>query len=241
MKKVLSALLVVILAACHEQHEPLVNLPDCNKLRASGTFDLTIMNDERNTLQLSGKGADKFEWLHDGTTLVLRTSGSTNLQIDLSCGQLNEFELLGAVQAQQNPDSFAQYEKIAVYGNSSFAAVEINADSLDLRTSGQGALRLDQIVADRVQVLASGQSQQFLAGETERLQATLTGSAQLSAATLSAQRIALTTSGRSRAEVFPTAHIGGTLGGQSAVGYVSNPVLEVALEIQDKAVASRRE
>jgi|GEM_PF-6871314 len=242
MKKVLYALLVVCLAACHErQSAPLILLPDCNKLRASGTFELSIVNDDKNTLQLAGKGVERFEWLHDGTTLLLKTNGAEELQATLSCVQLSEVELLGAVQAQQNPDSFAQYEKIAVYGTSSFVAVEINADSLDLRTSGQGALRLDQIVADRVQVLASGQSQQFLAGETERLQATLTGNAQLSAASLSAQRIALTSSGRSIAEVFPTAHIGGTLSGQSAVGYRSNPVLEVALDLQDAAIASPRE
>ncbi len=242
MKKVLSALMVVCLAACHEQqHEPLISLPDCNKLRASGSFELSIANDDKNTLQLTGKGVEQFEWLHDGTSLLLRTNASDDLQATLSCVQLSEVELLGAVRAQQNPDSFAQYAKIAVYGNSSFAAVEINADLLDLRTSGQGALRLDQIVADAVQVLASGQSQQFLSGETQSLQATLTGNAQLSAATLSAQRIALTGSGLTIAEVFPTAHIGGTLSGQSTVGYVSNPVLEVALDLQDAAVASRRE
>ncbi|MCR9258340.1 MAG: DUF2807 domain-containing protein [Pseudomonadaceae bacterium] len=241
MKKILSALLVISVAACHEQNESLVLLPDCNKLRASGTFELTIVNDEKSTLLLTGKGVEQFEWSHDGTTLLLRADDSDDLQATLSCAQLGEVELLGAVRAQQNPDSYAQYEKIAVYGNSSFVAVEINADSLDLRTSGQGALRLDQVVADEVQVLASGQSQQFLSGESQRLQATLTGHAQLSAATLSAQRVTLTTSGNSTAEVFPTAHIGGTLGGQSAVGYVSNPVLEVALDTEEAAVASPRE
>ena len=216
-------------------------LPDCNKLRASGSFELTIATDDTNTLQLTGEGADQFEWSHDGTTLFLQTNKPRNLQVNLSCVTLTDVELLGAVQAQHSPDGFARYDKVAVYGSSSFSAVELNADLLDLRTSGQGALRLDQIIADQVQVLASGQSQQYLGGETQRLQATLTGNAKLSCASLSAQRVELSASGDTVAEVFPTAHISGTLSGQSAVGYVSNPVLEVALEIQDAAVASRRE
>ena len=242
MKRLPTGLLCVCLVACSAQpDESLIMLPDCNKLRASGDFEITIMSDDVNTLHLAGNGVDQFEWLHDGTTLLLSTNGPNQLRVNLSCVKLTEIELLGSVQAQQSPDGFAQYDKVAVYGSSSFTAVELNADLLDLRTSGQGALRLDQIVADQVQVLASGQSQQYLAGETQRLQATLTGNAKLSSAALSAQRIALSASGDTVAEVFPTAHIGGTLSGRSALWFVSNPVLEVALEIQDAAVAYRRE
>lgn len=242
MKTLLIVLLSVVLAGCEGPQEvPLTSLPGCGKLRATGDFDLTILADDNNSLRLSGKGMDQFEWQHDGTTLLLNTTAAPSLKVELSCEELAEVELLGAVQARQSPAGFAQYEKIAVYGRSSFSAVEVSADNLDLRTSGQAALRLDQIVADRVQVLASGQSQQYLAGETQRLEATLTGSAKLSAAALSAQRIELSSSGSSVAEVYPTAHIGGTLNDQAQVGFVSNSVLEVSLEINDTAIARRRE
>ncbi|XOV81885.1 MAG: GIN domain-containing protein [bacterium] len=242
MKSLSVALLCFALAACSTPlDEPAIELPDCNKLRATGNFDLIILTDDTNTLRLSGDNPAQIEWRHDGTTLSLQKKGNRNVRAELSCMRLSDIELIGAVRAQHSADGFAQYEKIAVYGSSSFAAVALSADLLDLRTSGQGALRIDQIVADKVQVLASGNSQQYLAGETQQLLITLTGKAKLSAAELSAQRVELDLLGQAVAEVFPTAHVSGTLGGDSVLGYATNPVLEVALDVEEQAIVNRRE
>lgn len=243
MKTLAAVLLGFFLAGCgQQQNELLFDLDTCGKLQARGNFDLVILVDDIDQLQVSGSAKDvaAFSWSHDGETLLLEAVASDGLKVQLNCSSLAEVELLGAVQAKQSPAGYAQYEKIAVYGNSVFSAVQVNADRLDLRTSGQGALRLDQIVADSVQVLASGQSQQYLSGEAEEMNLDLTGNARISAANLSAQRVQLSTRGSSVAEVFPTAHIGGTINDSSEVGYVFNPVLQVSLEVSGAAVVSAR-
>ncbi len=243
MKTLAAVLLGLFVTGCGQQQRELVFVLDtCGKLKAIGNFALEILIDDINQLQVIGSAADTagFAWSHDGQALLLEAVKSDALKVQLNCVSLSEIELLGSVQAKQSPAGFAQYDRIAVYGESVFSAVQVNAEKLDLRTSGLGALRLDQIVADSVQVLASGQSQQYLSGEAQEMNVALTGNARIFAANLTTQRVQLSTRGASTAEVFPTAHIGGSINDTSQIGYVSNPVLQVSLQVSEEAVVKLR-
>jgi putative autotransporter adhesin-like protein len=220
-------------------------LQSCREVRLQGSYKLVLIQGSAPTLwargtvpQLDGLSVDET----DAGLLVnlvspndeASRSASSPLIIQLVCPGLTSLVLIGDVSAQdERARPNRRFAKISTYGTSRFASEYVASDALDLRAGGDSSLQVEMLVADRVLVLLSGQSQAKLVGEAQNVEAEISGQAQLLGMDLQAQTIAVNMRGQAVGRVHATAHLAGQIQDQSTLYYRGTP--DITLEVLDQA------
>jgi len=155
-----------------------------------------------------------------------------DIEVVLSCDALMALELIGAVQAEL-PLTLSLND-IGVFGASRLQAAAVNTESLTLRAGGNGQMDLGEVLADDITLLAAGNSRLVLGGEVDAARLEVSGSSQVDAAALRAQRVQVQARGASRTTVHAGAHLSGAVSGTAVLSYSGTPDLSV--EVTQPAV-----
>jgi hypothetical protein len=224
-------LLCAVLTGCGATEvSRVVELGGCAELSVQGDFTLGLRATDSTIIELRGQPVDLAGVVvqASGTRVSITSTSSQTLHAQVSCPDLVALELIGSVAVEQDPDApMPLYDKIAVYGDSRFAAQNLNAGALDLRASGNGQIAIEQLVADSLQMLLAGQSQVLIEGTTGRFEVDLGGDARLTAIELQAQTVILQARGHSQAGVFATAHLDADLQDAASLAYTGTPDLHI--------------
>ena len=206
-----------------------VLLNDCHTLRVQG--DVSLMLNAESTsqaaahIELSGSA----EALESAAieevqgSLSLLVADSAKLKVQVFCPALRTVELLGAVRAHHAAGTVPEYQKLALYGSSEFVAGSMIADHLDLRAAGSARVEIRNLVAESVQVLASGNTHVLVSGEAVELTFDVGGQASVDTLKLAVQWVDVKARGSSRLAVYASAHLGGSLDETANLSYRGDP------------------
>ena len=114
---------------------------------------------------------------------------------------------------------------IELAGAGRVEATQFTTDELRLGVSGTGAVTLDGLTADALDVTASGSAKLELAGQVDRQDIELTGASEYHAADLASRATTITVDGASRATVRVSEALEARVGGAGSIEYIGSPTV----------------
>ncbi len=226
------------------QVERSFGLDNCSTVELRGAVQLTIKNGAQPRVVLRGQPAQLDALQVDETAdralldysagKDVHQSSGGGMQVTLFCSALRHLQLLDAVQAEDlRTGEHQMMAKVAAYGRSSFTSSSLAAEQLDIRASGSSRVEVPDVVAEEIQVLASGVSVVLVGGESPSINVDTTGQAKLDATALRVQDATVNIRETSHVSLRVTAHLAGQVRDTATLAYNGAP--DVALETDPAA------
>lgn len=102
---------------------------------------------------------------------------------------------------------------------------QLNAETFDLQSKGQGDITIDKLQTQQFKLLTSGMSKVQCAGVTEAMQISLTGKSEVNALRLNANTADILLSGQGDVEVNVAKSLRATISGKGNVYYYGKPIV----------------
>ncbi len=204
-----------------------------------GDFDLELLiTDNDQYLDISA-GTDPPLQLNLSMQpkLEVRVEAGAGVKLRLACKRFHALGFLDGVRANSRA---LEVEKLSLYGTSHLTAQALSGNFVDLRVAADSTMEIAGLVADELQLLASGRGRAVLAGETGRLTVEAGSDARVDALGLAGQWVDVHTRGTADVAVHASAHLGGIVDEQSRLSYLGQPDLHLSSQQQGNIVRLTR-
>ncbi len=171
---------------------------------------------------LAPDAANKFSVdVHERGVSVTAESDAA-AKIELTCPQWGKLRTLKQVELSAAAP-LPGLTELGMYGHAVADLRAVRGVSLDLRAAADASLSIDEVMTDELQLMAAGDAQVVLTGEATSVELHATGSAQVDASALRAQRVTLMGKGEATIAVWATAHLGGEVAPSVSLAVSGNP------------------
>lgn len=120
-----------------------------------------------------------------------------------------------------------EVEALNVSGSGDIMAeTHINADELELKVSGSGAIDVPELKADEIGAAISGSGDMKLAGSADEMELRISGSGSVYAGGLKVDECGIKISGSGSCKIDVTGELDASISGSGKVTYYSNPQID---------------
>ena len=207
--------LVCVLCGCSQATKEVE--VDCAGLTLNGRITATVVPGPQSRLHVAGS---------DLTSVQIQSASVSSPDVailaNITCAPQAVVAVTALGDVELRIDDLALV-KVSALGSSRVVVRAPRSTALTLSASGQGRLRAQDIVTERLALQSGGHSAMAVAGQTDRLDVEVAGEAQLDAAQLRAQHAAVRASGPSRVRVWATAHLSHEIDDEVDFDYSGSP------------------
>lgn len=187
------------------------------RLQVSGTAEVVLVQGDGHTVALpagSRKSAHLSWEVHDGT-LYLESEGGGHWW-DLLVGNTGN-------RAPQIVVTFADLREIAAQGTVKLSAAGIKVNDLKVEGTGGTAVRIDDLVAQDLQVTGAGALRADISGRVVNQEITISGAGDFRGGRLLCQNATVFVAGAARVLVNAEKTLNATISGAGSVEYIGDP------------------
>jgi hypothetical protein len=105
----------------------------------------------------------------------------------------------------------------------------IRSEELDLRVSGSGKIKVDELAGDEIEASISGSGNVYLAGTAEEMEISISGSGSCHAADLSVKECDARISGSGSCKIDATEELNAAISGSGRITYFGKPVVDASV------------